>query len=71
MNRGFSIPLRNRRFDGCSERAGPAEVGKSVPDLPMCSTFVSTTGGVMTGEVGAITGELELLTRPTALPSRQ
>ena len=31
----------------------------------MCSTFVSTTGGVMTDEVGAITGELELLTRPT------
>jgi hypothetical protein len=30
------------------------------------SEFVSTTGGVMTVEVGAITGELELLTRPTA-----
>lgn len=28
-------------------------------------TFTSTTGGVMTEEVGAITGELELLTRPT------
>jgi hypothetical protein len=27
------------------------------------SSFVSTTGGVMTDEVGAITGELELLTR--------
>jgi hypothetical protein len=27
--------------------------------------LVSTTGGVMTDEVGAITGELELLTRPT------
>lgn len=29
------------------------------------STFSSTTGGVMTEEVGAITGELELLTRLT------
>ena len=31
----------------------------------MSSTFVSTTGGVMTDEAGAITGELELLTRVT------
>ncbi len=29
------------------------------------SSFYSTTGGVMTDEAGAITGELELLTRPT------
>jgi hypothetical protein len=29
------------------------------------SSFSSTTGGVMTEEVGAITGELELLTRVT------
>jgi hypothetical protein len=29
------------------------------------SSFSSTTGGVMTEEVGAITGELELLTRLT------
>ena len=29
------------------------------------SSFSSTTGGVMTMEVGAITGELELLTRIT------
>lgn len=29
------------------------------------SQFASTTGGVMTDEVGAITGELELVTRPT------
>lgn len=29
------------------------------------SEFVSTTGGVMTEEAGAITGDLELLTRPT------
>ena len=29
------------------------------------STFVSTTGGVMTDEVGAITGELELQTSAT------
>ncbi len=28
------------------------------------STFASTPGGVMTEEVGAVTGELELLTRP-------
>jgi hypothetical protein len=31
-----------------------------------CSSFSSTTGGVMTEEVGAITGELELLTRVTS-----
>lgn len=30
----------------------------------LISPFTSTTGGVMTDEVGAITGELELLTRP-------
>ena len=30
------------------------------------STFTSTTGGVMTEEAGAITGELELLCRPGA-----
>ena len=29
------------------------------------SLFASTTGGVMTEEAGAITGDLELLTRPT------
>lgn len=28
------------------------------------STFTSTTGGVMTEEAGAVTGELELLYRP-------
>ena len=33
------------------------------PDLE--SFFTSTTGGVLTDEVGAITGELELHTRPT------
>ncbi len=31
----------------------------------MSSTFVSTAGGVTTEEAGAITGELELLTRVT------
>jgi hypothetical protein len=31
------------------------------------SLFASTTGGVMTEEAGAITGDLELLTRPTAI----
>jgi hypothetical protein len=39
---------------------GGAEINRSLR-----STFVSTTGGVMTDEVGAITGELELLTRVT------
>ena len=29
------------------------------------SEFVSTVGGVMTEEAGAVTGDLELLTRPT------
>jgi hypothetical protein len=28
------------------------------------SSFTSTTGGVLTDEVGAVTGELELRTRP-------
>lgn len=31
-----------------------------------CSTIHSTTGGVMTREVGAITGELEICTRLVA-----
>ena len=30
------------------------------------STFTSTTGGVITEEAGALTGELELLCRPEA-----
>ena len=30
------------------------------------SRFTSTTGGVMTEEAGAVTGDLELLTRPSA-----
>ena len=34
------------------------------PSAELISPFTSTTGGVMTDEVGAITGELELLTRP-------
>ena len=29
------------------------------------STFTSTTGGVLTNEAGAVTGDLELLTRPS------
>lgn len=29
------------------------------------STFTSTSGGVMTEEAGAVTGDLELLTRPS------
>ena len=35
------------------------------PGASLTSGFTSTTGGVMTVEVGAITGDLELLTRPT------
>jgi hypothetical protein len=35
-------------------------VGGAENDRSLRSTFVSTTGGVMTNEVGAITGELEL-----------
>jgi hypothetical protein len=40
-------------------------MGGAETNRPLRSTFVSTTGGVMTDEVGAITGELELLTRVT------
>lgn len=40
-------------------------MGEAETNRPLRSTFVSTTGGVMTDEVGAITGELELLTRLT------
>jgi hypothetical protein len=40
-------------------------VGEAESNRSLCSTFVSTTGGVMTDEVGAITGELELQTRAT------
>jgi hypothetical protein len=35
------------------------------PPAELESSFTSTTGGVLTDEVGAITGDLELLTRPT------
>jgi hypothetical protein len=35
------------------------------PPSDLRSSFTSTTGGVLTVEVGAITGDLELLTRPT------
>jgi len=34
------------------------------PPADLKSSFTSTTGGVLTVEVGAITGDLELLTRP-------
>lgn len=37
---------------------------EQTPSAELISPFTSTTGGVMTDEVGAITGELELLTRP-------
>jgi hypothetical protein len=40
-------------------------MGEAESNRLLRSTFVSTTGGVMTDEVGAITGELELLTRVT------
>lgn len=43
------------------ERRG-AETGEQ----ELRSVFRSTAGGVMTEEVGAVTGELELVTRPTA-----
>jgi hypothetical protein len=36
------------------------------PPTDLKSSFTSTTGGVLTVEVGAITGDLELLTRPAA-----
>ena len=35
------------------------------PPAELISSFTSSTGGVLTDEVGAITGDLELLTRPT------
>jgi hypothetical protein len=34
-------------------------------DEGLRSKFVSTVGGVMTEEAGAVTGDLELLTRPS------
>ena len=40
-------------------------MSRSESDRPLSSTFVSTTGGVMTDEAGAITGGLELRTRVT------
>jgi hypothetical protein len=40
-------------------------VGEAESNRTLRSRFVSTTGGVMTEEVGAITGELELQTRAT------
>ena len=40
-------------------------MGGAESNRPLRSTFVSTTGGVMTDEAGAITGELELQTRLT------
>jgi hypothetical protein len=36
---------------------------KYLPPAELKSSFTSTTGGVLTVEVGAITGDLELLTR--------
>jgi hypothetical protein len=36
-------------------------------DTELSSTFLAPPGGVMTDEVGVITGELELRTRVTAL----
>ena len=41
------------------------DVGGAETKRSLSSAFVSTTGGVMTDEAGAITGELELLTRVT------
>ena len=45
---------------------GPADVGGDETNRTLRSTFVSTIGGVMTDEVGAITGELELQTSATS-----
>jgi hypothetical protein len=39
--------------------------GEHPPPAELKSFFTSTTGGVLTDEVGAITGDLELCTRPT------
>lgn len=36
----------------------------STPEKETHSSLTSTTGGVMTVEVGAVTGELEIATRP-------
>jgi hypothetical protein len=46
----------------------PGIVSDGGQDHPgeMRSPFSSTKGGVMTVEAGAITGDLELITRPTA-----
>jgi hypothetical protein len=44
---------------------GLPSIGEAESDRTLRSTFVFTTGGVTTDEVGAITGELELLTRVT------
>ncbi len=40
-------------------------MGEAETNRPLRSTFVSTPGRVMTDEVGAITGELELQSRLT------
>ena len=37
---------------------------EQLPPSELKTSFTSTTGGVLTVEVGAITGDLELLTRP-------
>ena len=41
----------------------PVRSAEQNPSEELISPFTSTTGGAMTDEVGAITGELELLTR--------
>jgi hypothetical protein len=43
----------------------PVSSTEQPPPSELESYFTSTTGGVLTVEVGAITGDLELLTRPT------
>jgi hypothetical protein len=44
-------------YERCSERVGPADLGGARIKRSLRSTFVSTTDGVMTDEVGAITGD--------------
>ena len=49
---------------GQNPLAGQGSSDGQSPSAELRSAFESTAGGVMTDEVGAITGALELLTRP-------
>src|SRR5918998_5185210 len=54
--------LRAQRSPPSSRCSAPAVASGTGEELR--SEFVSTVGGVMTEEAGAVTGDLELLTRP-------